>query len=296
MKTTFTSKEIAHVWAHKSAPCGKSPGAMSFRGDSFYSYGTVIARHITHKGNSAVLLNDTSYSNTTAKHKGLVRSALPGGVPIFHLGGLGMGVSLDFSGEEGKRIFDYAIDTAAACLTLAAKAKGRKGAYEAQAVYWMERAKEANQFFGLRRKVDDKSIDRLRVSAARAEREAQEKRKQAEAKRRIEQTEAFEAWKLGTGSSYEFDDHLFPVAFRIEQRSEGDSGELVSSKGARVPLDAARVALRFVLKHRDSGWHRNGSTCQVGNYQLDAINAQGIVAGCHRITWEEVERVATMLA
>ena len=40
------------------------------------------------------------------------------------------------------------------------------------------------------------------------------------------------------------------------------------------------------------GWRRNGESCLVGVYQLDAITNQGIVAGCHRIAWEEVERFA----
>lgn len=262
---------------------------MSFRGDSFYSYDTVIARHITHKGKEAIVLNDRHFSNTTSKHHSRVNAAIrDSSTPVFRFDE-GMGARLDVTGKE---LFDYAVQRSADFLKLASKAKSRKGNYESAAANWLERAQSVNEFFNLRRKVDQNTIERLRASSEKADREADAKRKQAEAKRRIEQTEAFEAWKLGTGSAYEFDDALFPVAFRLEE----DGAVLVSSKGARVPTEAARVALRFVLKHRESGWHRNGSTCQVGNYQLDAINSQGIVAGCHRITWEEVERVAAMLA
>lgn len=289
MKTKFKSDEIAHVWAHKQAPHGSSHGAMSFNGDSFLSYGTVIARHLTFKGKQAIILNDTGYSVSTSKHQCYVRRAIPGSVPVFHIGDIRLGCSLNFYDREGKVLFEYAVAQSAKSLKASEKAKARKPLYEADAARWLERAKEINQFFGLRRKVDEKTIERLRASSQKAEREAAKKRAEAAEKRRIEQTEAFEAWKRNTEHDY-FDNSLFPVAFRIEE------DELVSSKGARVPLEAARVAVRFVLHHRATGWHRNGSTCQVGMYQLDAINEQGVVAGCHRITWEEVERVASLLS
>jgi len=63
-----------------------------------------------------------------------------------------------------------------------------------------------------------------------------------------------------------------------------------------VPLQAARVAYRFATSKRAQGWHENGETCPVGHYRLNAINAQGIVAGCHRIAWSEIERLAPVLA
>jgi hypothetical protein len=73
-------------------------------------------------------------------------------------------------------------------------------------------------------------------------------------------------------------------------RREGE--ELVTSRGARVPMAAAERVYKFAQARRAAGWHRNGETCEVGHYSLDAVNAQGIVAGCHRISWEEIERFA----
>lgn len=32
MKTVFRSEEIAHIWAHRGAPYGRSPGNLSFDG------------------------------------------------------------------------------------------------------------------------------------------------------------------------------------------------------------------------------------------------------------------------
>lgn len=288
MKTLFKSNEIAHIWAHKSAPEGKSPGAMSFRGDSFYSYGTVIARHITHKGKPAIVLNDNSFSNTTARHEGKVRSAIHGlNIPIFHIS-KGMGTSLDVTGKE---LFEYVVENSARWLSKAERAKGRKGDFESHAARCLEDAKAINEFFGLRRKVDENTIARLKESSAKAEREANALRKLAEENRRKEEQQYYDAWVSGESvTASGFNPRLFPVAFRIEGE------ELVSTLGARVPLDDAKRALAFVLMKKSEGWSRNGVTMRVGHYQIDTIGGDGVVAGCHRITWDEISRLEAILS
>ena len=260
---------------------------MSFQGDSFLSYGTVIARHIERNGKQAVVLNDTSYSVSTSKHQRVVRHAIQG-EEIFHIGNIGRGCSLDFDGNEGKVLFEYAIERSAEMLSKAESARQRKEQYQGEAAEWMERAQKVNVFFGLRRKVDQQAIERLKKASAEAARTEAKQRADREARAREEQAFAFEAWKANRPHEY-FNASLFPTVFRIEGE------ELVSSRGARVPIAEAKTALRFVLSRRVAGWHRNGSTCPVGHYQLDAINPEGVVAGCHRITWEEIERLTTLI-
>jgi hypothetical protein len=55
-------------------------------------------------------------------------------------------------------------------------------------------------------------------------------------------------------------------------------------------------AFRFVKLIREKGghWQRNGRTVRVGHYQLDSIDPDGFNAGCHRINWPEIERVAKL--
>ena len=287
MKTTFKTKEIAHVWAHKSAPFGKSPSALSFEGDCLLSYNTAIARHIEHKGKHAILINESSLSNPTSKHQNLMRRAIPSGVLCFYVSDC-RGTRLDF---DGPRLFAYAIQEATDASKNAAmiKRKGtQKQAYlEARQALWLQRAKEVSDFFGLRRKVDEKTISRLEASSAKAEKKAKAAREKQEAARREKYQAAYASW-LNGGKDY-FPEASFPVAFRVE----GD--ELVSTLGARVPLQAARVAYRFVTSKRGHDWRQNGETCPVGNYAVNAINGQGIVAGCHRVTWAELERLASIL-
>lgn len=70
--------------------------------------------------------------------------------------------------------------------------------------------------------------------------------------------------------------------------------QLETSQGVLVPLADARTAFGFASARRVSGWHRNGETFAIGDFQLDAVNEAGIVAGCHRIAWQEIERFAKL--
>ena len=64
-----------------------------------------------------------------------------------------------------------------------------------------------------------------------------------------------------------------------------------------MPLDHAVKAFRVLKRLRDRGetYQRNGHTIHLGHFALDALDGQGIVtAGCHRVEWSEIERVATL--
>lgn len=287
MKTSFKSNEIAHIWAHQSAPHGKSPGAMSFNGPAFLSYGTEIARHITHKGKVAIIYNEHSYSHTTSKNQKLLKQAIPSGVPLFYFDNGERGDSL--YSVNGKDLFEYAVEKAADAEQGAARARKNGDYYRAQMSDWLSRAQFINEFFGLRRKVDAAVITRLKEAKERAERAAQKAEEKRVFMERQEQQAGYDAWMRGEDGEY-FNPRNFPTVFRVE----GD--ELVSTHGARVPLHEARVAYRFVIRKRAQGWHRNGETCPVGHYQLDAINEHGVVAGCHRISWAELDRLESVLA
>src|SRR5579872_324467 len=89
-KHVFPTDEIAHLWAHsKTQDDARNPGGnFYFSGDTIYSYGShfPIARHVTNEqGQAAILFTNQTYSNTTAKHIGQVRRAIPHGVPVFEV-------------------------------------------------------------------------------------------------------------------------------------------------------------------------------------------------------------------
>lgn len=76
------------------------------------------------------------------------------------------------------------------------------------------------------------------------------------------------------------------------------AGTLETSQGATVPLSHAVRAFAFVraVRERGEAWERSGSGPRVGHFQIDRVDSSGdFVAGCHRINWNEVERLAREL-
>lgn len=291
MRHILKSSELPHAWAHQTQPSGRCPASMSFDGPLIRSYGTGIARHIVNKrGEKAVLFNETGYSISTSKHQGWIRRALPPSVPVFSIGNLSRGSCLDYD-NAGVMLFDYAVKSAAKARASVARVKSdwRRDSLAAQEASWLKQARDVSAFFGLRRKVDDKAIERLAKAEARATAALAKARKAQEAKRDAELAEAADAWVAGADVGtrvYSFS--------RVLLRRE--DGEVVTSRGARVPVADAERTFRFALAARERGWHRNGETHKVGSYEVDAVNAQGVVAGCHRIEWREIERFGKAMA
>jgi hypothetical protein len=78
MKKVFTDiSTIAHLWANQLQEEARNSGNFYFNGKTIYSYGGhfPIAKHIEKDGERAVLFTTRGYSNTTARHIGVVRQA-----------------------------------------------------------------------------------------------------------------------------------------------------------------------------------------------------------------------------
>jgi hypothetical protein len=75
MKTVFTNSECVHTFAQQTQQTGRtSNNNIFFEGDSIYSYGYhyELGRFLDDK---TILINDKGYSNSTAKHIGLLVGA-----------------------------------------------------------------------------------------------------------------------------------------------------------------------------------------------------------------------------
>lgn len=276
MKTTFGSNELPHIWVHRQAKEGRCAQATSFNGDSYFSYVTKIGKRITHKGRTAYLLRHTGFSSsTTSKHQNHLGGAIPGTDTVFYCSG-----SLDEI--TGTKLFKQSLRMAANAAVRAERAVSCQAQHLAAQADWLRQAKAVAEFFGLKSKVPD--IQTILASLEKAE-AAEKKRKEA-AQRKAERgaQETIGRWLAGESVGFPFS------VQRCYVRKEGD--ELVTSRGARVPLLQAKLAFRFATTKRETGWQRNGEQFAVGSYQLDAINAEGIVAGCTRIGWTEIERFA----
>ena len=88
-KHVFATGEIPHLWAHRTQDEARNPqGNLYFSGDTIYSYGShfPVARHVvSEEGERAVLFTTATYSVTTSSYCSAVRSAIPSGIPVFHV-------------------------------------------------------------------------------------------------------------------------------------------------------------------------------------------------------------------
>lgn len=76
MKTVFSNYELAHVWASQSQETGRnSKNSMYFNGNTIYSYGSHYAMGAIYNNCSVVLLNEYSYSSSTAQQRSKCSSA-----------------------------------------------------------------------------------------------------------------------------------------------------------------------------------------------------------------------------
>ena len=137
--------------------------------------------------------------------------------------------------------------------------------------------------------IDSDALTAIRKREAKraAEKAEQTKRERAEAL--VHQQELITKWRAGQYSGCLYD---VPAMLRI------DGDEVVTSRGARFPVSHAKRALAFIRKIRESGqaYVRNGHTIHLGPYALDRIEPDGTVkAGCHVVSWEEIERIAPAL-
>lgn len=355
MKTVFKSDEIAHIWANRGAPYGRSPGNLSFDGDAIKSYATVIGRRIEHKGKTAFVLDRASFSVTTTRAQYRAWSAIPDSEKVFHVRIGQRGQSLRFTPAELAEHYEKHAENMAGELP-SRYAKIRAQQWQAVTAE-LEKARDVLAFFGYgtarldnkiaSRKAGDATAaetllkDREKREAARIKREAKDKADRiardikgatdflagvrpktrvdltyrqsaletlepdlrarfvaavAEHNAAIDAAEAKDAaekiaeWRAGTLTELPCNIDC-PVMLRAEA-ADKDAAEMVTSKGARVPLDDAHKTYRFACLMRAKGWHKNGETHAIGAYQLDAVNENGVVAGCHRVTWAEIERFA----
>lgn len=302
MKTVFTSDEIPHLWAHARAEQGRSASALSFRGSTLLSYSTWIGERLA---NGAFLLNLSSYSVSTSKHQKMMSGAIPEGATVFALDRVERGNSTFLCYREpmpalGRRLFDHYLERSADYQKQAAELPARrrvaKQQAEARAAHFLAEAQRVSDFFKLRRKVDPKAVARLAKSKAREEeRRAKERAERAERAQAAE-LERVREWLAGGGEAWLRLDYSGNALLRL---SPSDPEIVETSKGMRLPLRGVRLAWLFVQSKRGAGWHKNGETFEIQDadgraWHLDAVTEHGVVAGCHRLTWAELDRFAAL--
>lgn len=312
MKTVFNNEMCAHVWAQRSQHEGRSEN-MFFRGPTIYSYGTHYPiAHFTGLRVACgsaddqpiydaplVLFNSKSSSmTTTGKHKPAVHKALP---PLCRVVYVPDPPAMGH--PENMRAL---IEAANAALLKAARSRKNAGFMIEQAQKAREDARVFAEAFNLPRPEFAPISPELLTQAAKAARteraEQVAARKEREAAKEADYRQRAAAWIAGENVSLHragLTNQGAPVLLRVVHGKTVAESELQTSLGAQVPLSHAIKAFRFIklIRERGEAWARNGRTVRVGHFQIDKIMPNGdFVAGCHRIGWPEVERVARLLS
>lgn len=303
-KHVFDTGEVPHLWAHGTQDDARNKqGNLYFTGDTIYSYGShfPIARYVTNgAGKRAVLFTTACYSVTTSGHCSAVRSAIPSGIPVFNVPNVCHG---RYSGNElmaddhAGNLADYA-EWVESEVTASARARSswkkehsneRAESLRAEAIAYAELFSLPVPNIPDVPALDSDALTTIRKREAKRAAEKAEQTKRERAAAIARQQELITHWRAGQYSGRLYD---VPAMLRIE----GD--EVVTSRGARFPISHAKRALVFVRKVRESGqaYVRNGQTIHLGPYAIDRIEPDGAAkAGCHVVSWEEIERIAPAL-
>lgn len=156
----------------------------------------------------------------------------------------------------------------------------------------------------------DPTLDPKRY-AARMKREAQRKARQDAwiAEQTTKAAEAIAKWRSGELSNMPYFDYppqglytrherysvrqsQIPTMLRIK------GSEIETSRGVTFPVFHAKHGLALIrsVMARGEDWESNGHTCKLGHYTISRITKDGTVyAGCHIVTWPEIERIAPEL-
>jgi len=300
VKHVVNSGEVPHLWFHKVQSSAKNGnGSLYFQGDTIFSYGShfPIARHVQSGKKSAVIFTTRDYSVTTSGHKIAVRSAIPAeGTTVFYVPNI---FTCDqYAGNDHPANMKSYVERVEQALAKCARARqSYSKEWEHQhAINLRNEAREYAKFFKLPLPkiapvppLDSEGLAKIKAKEAikSAEKAAKEKARKAELVR--QEQEQAEKWRAGlyNGSLYNT-----PIMLRIS----GD--EVETSRGARIPIPHAIRALKFVREvvKRGEAFQTNGHTFHVGHYKIDRIETDGTLhAGCHVISYAEIERLAPEL-
>jgi len=291
MRTVFSSNnEAAHIWASQSQTSGRA-GNVFFENGVIYSYGRhfPVARFAPEFGN-VVLFTNRGYSNSTGKHKSLIRGAIPGGFNVVYCDDPTRSSlhNLDVWARTVERLRrDFA----------AKKLRVSRGniaveifkTCESAILYCMalkidapEWSAETNDEMTARDYVYELAKAReIKKEAARIERE-----KLAA----VDAGDRLAMWQAGQNppqNGFQY------CATLLRLKDE----QIQTSRGAQIPVaDALKLwPLLVRIKRQGQTINSTNETIRLGAYRFNSFNGQTLIVGCHQIEWDQLELMADQL-
>jgi hypothetical protein len=349
IKQVVDAATVAHLWAHQTQDHARtSTNNFYFNGTSIYSYGRhfriaelitipedirieVLTDYKAYKeaiygdastvyGNQLVLFTARSYSNTTAKHKSLVSSAVSH-MPMLVVqqfveelrpDGLGEWELKEWNRGHQANI-EYYIQEAKEAKAKAEKARS-EWSVRAHTATVIRAAKDAILYLQVYGLYNDPTwspciVETLRpleqfekvyvakdpVTEEKREKARLSREKSAKKKLEAEKEawlEGTEEWKYNWSKRQSMLEKItkhFGVLLRVEDDA------VQTTKQATVPVADARKLLRTVRLAKETGTdvQPEAGAVMVGHYAVSRITAAGdLIVGCHSIHNEEIERLA----
>lgn len=295
MKTVFSSNsQVSHVWASQTQSSGRA-GSMFFQDTKIYSYGyhfLAAEIHTNSQGEKLVLINENTYSNSTAKHLSEIRRALRNNIKSLEVPNPG---NLN-SPENELYLMNAIVDVLADGFNSRTRYSSESGL--------TYRIETLNQFLSFRDgkkaklfKLDDDTAEVFRLLTLEKD-QKQAERNLIKNDQRIERQKQYEIEQAKLAKEYEQEvalwsknqntkhipSRFFKTGFDMI-RIASNGNEVETSAGARVPLTHAKRLMGLVIQNRVKVGDR------VGHFTVDSINAKTLKIGCHVIDIEQAKEV-----
>lgn len=281
MRHIVKARELPHMWAHQTQDWARC-GNVSFRGPYFYSYSTCIGQYMRP---GLYAINERRYSSTTAHHVGDLARAIPGDAVVVRIQ------------DPQSRTYIWPRDRLGATREMAnslrraeefrQKARRARKEYtrdwnELQMQRWLDNAAVLKREFKLRNKIDQSSIERFEVNRRR-----QERRLALAVQRRTEELKA--KW-LRDETPH------FPRGYSGGTLLRVHGSECIeTSLGVRLEFDEALRVYKIIKALRARQKWEDNAAYPIAGYEVNRVTPEGVIAGCHRVSWDEIERIAEAL-
>ena len=290
MRTVFSSNnEAAHIWASRSQASGRA-GNVFFEDGVIYSYGRHFPVAKFGDDGVTVLFTNRGYSNSTGKHKSLIRRAIPCDYRVIYC-------------DDPTRSHQHNLDIWARTVErlradfVAKKLKISRGniaveifrACESAIEYCLamqiaapEWCNESNDEMTARDYVYELAKARdAKKEAARIERE-----KLAA----VDAGDRLAMWQAGQNppqNGFQY------CATLLRLKDE----QIQTSRGAQIPVADALKLWPLLVRVKQSGKTLEAGLHQInlGAYRFNSFDGATLVVGCHSIAWDQLELMADQL-
>lgn len=284
MKTVFTDiSEVAHLWASQAQTNARNSGNFYFNGLTIYSYGSHFPiAQIWDKDNTIVFFTSRSYSNTTAKHKGVVHYAI-NHKKIFTLPDVDLNSKWDQDArhETNKNYYLNSIEA-----LIKKQKKARKYNYMPEIENLLNEFREYINLFKLAGKLikAEKELLTINVNTLFEGCNFTELRAKKEKQKTDKQIKEAKKWLFHWSGGL----HLKYKANKVYLRYNKLNDEIETSKGARVPARESKILFDRIQAGKDIKGY------QIGYYTVISLNGV-LKIGCHEIERDEIKRIAKLL-